>query len=230
MSEFFCPSRLRLHSATSQYISLVRFRFLCSLFSGLMLSNIGLQVRGTRAVITDAQKRRSLKLSKPHLPNLKLILSVDGGSGSVGPLPGDGLGCSGTFGNRQGRKRRTLQHHHLHVRDHRADRRCSARSSGPPGAFAGCEDEPTISFLSRVTAFGRRLDWAWIGGLLDVLLPALHHGVPVVACRFSKFTGEAGFWPLFAIVEIRRRLPSSDCAETHAKCVLMPGNVGGQTY
>ncbi len=36
-------------------------------------------------------------------------------------------------------------------------------------------------------------DWAWIGGLLDVLLPALHHGVPVVAKRFSKFTGEAAF-------------------------------------
>lgn len=31
-------------------------------------------------------------------------------------------------------------------------------------------------------------DWAWIGGLFDVLLPALHHGIPVVACRFSKFS------------------------------------------
>ena len=36
-------------------------------------------------------------------------------------------------------------------------------------------------------------DWAWAGGLLDVLLPALHHGVPVVARRFEKFTGEAAF-------------------------------------
>jgi acetyl-CoA synthetase len=36
-------------------------------------------------------------------------------------------------------------------------------------------------------------DWAWIGGLLDVLLPALHHGVPVVARRFEKFSGEAAF-------------------------------------
>ncbi|MBC7145771.1 MAG: AMP-binding protein [Thioclava marina] len=34
-------------------------------------------------------------------------------------------------------------------------------------------------------------DWAWIGGLLDVLLPALHHGVPVVACRFRKFSAQA---------------------------------------
>lgn len=36
-------------------------------------------------------------------------------------------------------------------------------------------------------------DWAWIGGLMDVLMPALHHGVAVVSCRFSKFTGEAAF-------------------------------------
>jgi len=36
-------------------------------------------------------------------------------------------------------------------------------------------------------------DWAWIGGLLDVLMPALHHGVSVVARRFEKFTGEAAF-------------------------------------
>ena len=36
-------------------------------------------------------------------------------------------------------------------------------------------------------------DWAWIGGLLDVLLPALHHGVPVVAHRFAKFEPAAAF-------------------------------------
>jgi acetyl-CoA synthetase len=36
-------------------------------------------------------------------------------------------------------------------------------------------------------------DWAWIGGLFDVLLPAWHHGVAVVAHRFQKFTGEAAF-------------------------------------
>jgi acetyl-CoA synthetase len=36
-------------------------------------------------------------------------------------------------------------------------------------------------------------DWAWIGGLLDVLLPALYWGIPVVACRFPKFDPEAAF-------------------------------------
>lgn len=36
-------------------------------------------------------------------------------------------------------------------------------------------------------------DWAWIGGLLDVLMPALHHGVTVVARRFEKFDPAAAF-------------------------------------
>ncbi len=36
-------------------------------------------------------------------------------------------------------------------------------------------------------------DWAWIGGLLDVLLPAWHHGIPVLARRFAKFDAEAAF-------------------------------------
>ena len=36
-------------------------------------------------------------------------------------------------------------------------------------------------------------DWAWAGGLLDCLLPCLHHGVPVVARRFDKFDPEEAF-------------------------------------
>lgn len=31
-------------------------------------------------------------------------------------------------------------------------------------------------------------DWAWIGGLIDVLLPSLYHKTPVLACRFKKFS------------------------------------------
>jgi len=33
-------------------------------------------------------------------------------------------------------------------------------------------------------------DWAWIGGLFDVLMPGLALGVPVVAVRMEKFTPE----------------------------------------
>lgn len=34
-------------------------------------------------------------------------------------------------------------------------------------------------------------DWAWIGGLFDVLMPGLALGVPVVASRMPKFSAEA---------------------------------------
>ncbi len=36
-------------------------------------------------------------------------------------------------------------------------------------------------------------DWAWIGGLIDVLFPSWHHGIPVVARRFRKFDPEEAF-------------------------------------
>lgn len=45
-------------------------------------------------------------------------------------------------------------------------------------------------------------DWAWIGGLLDVLLPAWHHGVTVVSHRFEKFDAEAAF-ALLAEFQVR---------------------------
>jgi acetyl-CoA synthetase len=54
--------------------------------------------------------------------------------------------------------------------------------------------EMSHDFLPRPgDRFWTPADWAWIGGLLDVLMPALYHGIPVVACRFRKFTGEAAF-------------------------------------
>ncbi len=36
-------------------------------------------------------------------------------------------------------------------------------------------------------------DWAWAGGLLNALLPALSLGVPVVACRYEKFDPEQAY-------------------------------------
>jgi acetyl-CoA synthetase len=34
-------------------------------------------------------------------------------------------------------------------------------------------------------------DWAWIGGLMDMALPCLYYGVPLVSHRFAKFDPEA---------------------------------------
>ena len=45
-------------------------------------------------------------------------------------------------------------------------------------------------------------DWAWAGGLMDVLLPGLFHGLPVLAKRMGKFDPEEAF-ALMARHEIR---------------------------
>ncbi len=61
-----------------------------------------------------------------------------------------------------------------------------------PGHLPGVEISHDL-FPQQGDKIWTPADWAWIGGLLDVLMPALHHGIPVVAHRFKKFTGEAAF-------------------------------------
>ena len=46
---------------------------------------------------------------------------------------------------------------------------------------------PQRLFPQPGDVFWTPADWAWIGGLFDVLLPAWHHGVPVVAHRAARF-------------------------------------------
>ncbi|OHE22315.1 MAG: AMP-dependent synthetase [Syntrophus sp. GWC2_56_31] len=48
-------------------------------------------------------------------------------------------------------------------------------------------------FPKKEDVYWTPADWAWIGGLIDVLLPSWHHGVPVVAYRARKFDPEQAF-------------------------------------
>ncbi|MBM3524100.1 MAG: AMP-binding protein, partial [Alphaproteobacteria bacterium] len=61
---------------------------------------------------------------------------------------------------------------------------------------------PQRMFPQPGDVFWTPADWAWIGGLYDVLFPAWHHGVPVVARRFAKFDPEAAY-ALMARHEVR---------------------------
>ena len=49
------------------------------------------------------------------------------------------------------------------------------------------------SDLSNNDCFWTPADWAWIGGLFDVLLPSLYFGIPVISFRSSKFDPEFAF-------------------------------------
>ncbi|WP_233831092.1 acyl-CoA synthetase [Paraburkholderia sp. ZP32-5] len=61
-----------------------------------------------------------------------------------------------------------------------------------PGHLPGVEMSQQ-GFPTHATLMWTPADWAWIGGLFDVLLPSWHHGVAVLARRFAKFDGPAAF-------------------------------------
>ncbi len=144
---------------------------------------------GARAVITDDEGAARLRPLRERLPNLRTVLSVDGGGdidlSDVLPGQPDGFICaetanddpailiytSGTTGSPKGAllPQRALLGH-------------------LPGVEMSHEMLPQPGDVIWTPA-----DWAWIGGLLDVLMPGLHHGVPVVARRFAKFSSEAAF-------------------------------------
>lgn len=52
--------------------------------------------------------------------------------------------------------------------------------------------ELSQDFFPQPAAIGwTPADWAWIGGLMDMALPCLYYGVPLVSHRFAKFDPEA---------------------------------------
>lgn len=144
-----------------------------------------LQNAGVSAVITNAAGVAKLHGIAPPPATLKLILSIDGDDGAVRDYtkalareqpdfqpvdsraddPAVMIYTSGTTGNPKG-----ALHAHRVLLGHL------------PGV------QMPHDFLPQP---GDRLwtpaDWSWIGGLLDILLPGLHFGVPVVARKFDKF-------------------------------------------
>src|SRR6056297_4141321 len=74
-------------------------------------------------------------------------------------------------------------------------------------------------------------DWAWIGGLFDVLMPGLALGVPVVAARLPKFTPdtcarvlrEGGVRNVFFPPTALRMLKAADCALPGLRSVASGG-------
>ena len=78
----------------------------------------------------------------------------------------------------------------------------SGTTGSPKGALHGHRvllgHLPGVSLPHDLTPrrgdlFWTPADWAWIGGLFDVLFPALHWGLPVVAHRMLRFDPERAF-------------------------------------
>ena len=145
---------------------------------------------GAVALMTDTEGCRKLREIRASLPDLKVVYCIDGdGDGEAGTVPFHAalaqesddytpvntaaddpaviIYTSGTTGKPKG-----ALHAHRVLLGHL------------PGVEMSHEFFPENAALMWTPA-----DWAWIGGLLDVLLPAWHHGVPVLARRFEKFDG-----------------------------------------
>jgi acetyl-CoA synthetase len=143
---------------------------------------------GARALITDAENVAKLP---PGLPDLATVLVVDDDPGGYQPFwpvlerardefsPADTaredpaliIYTSGTTGKPKG-----ALHAHRVLLGHL------------PGVQLPHDFFPQPGDLYWTPA-----DWAWIGGLLDVLLPSLYFSVPVLAHRARKFDPEEAF-------------------------------------
>jgi len=145
-----------------------------------------LQNSGAKALLTNAQGLGKLEEIRSQVPDVTCVVSVDGESfadllakassdfSSVDTSAEDAammIYTSGTTGQPKG-----ALHAHRVLLGHL------------PGA-----ELPHYPFPQKGDSYWTPADWAWAGGLLDVLLPSLHHGVPVVARRFDKFDPQEAF-------------------------------------
>jgi acetyl-CoA synthetase len=143
-----------------------------------------------RAVVTDTVNLPKLEAIRDRLPNLKLLLVVDAGRDGAGILdfwsaverasdaftpvntraedPGLIIYTSGTTGNPKG-----ALHAHRALLGHL------------PAVEFFNEFLPQPGDLMWTPA-----EWAWIGGLMNVLMSSWHHGVTVLAQRARKFDPE----------------------------------------
>jgi len=143
---------------------------------------------GARAIVTNRAGADKIAELRGHLPELEGVFTIDGqGPGSIDfhrncsgasdaftPVdtaaedPAIIIYTSGTTGDPKG----ALHAHRVLL-----------------GHLPGVE-MPQNLFPQAGDRFWTPADWAWIGGLFDVLLPAWHHGVTVVSHRAKKFDPE----------------------------------------
>jgi acetyl-CoA synthetase len=146
---------------------------------------------GARAVVTDLAGAAKLRAIRHRLPGLDIIYTIDGV-------------CADTLGFRDGMSRQSSRFEPAATGAD--DPALIIYTSGTTGSPKGALHAHRVLLghlpgveISHDCApqhgdrFWTPADWAWIGGLYDVLMPAWHHGITVVSHRFVKFDPEAAF-------------------------------------
>ena len=148
------------------------------------------------AVICDKHGLEKLMKIKHDLPSLKHIICTDKKESDNDILFFDGL---------LNRSKDEYKNVNTNFEDPALIIYTSGTTGDPKGALLphrtllghipGVEmpHEFLSSDLSNNDCFWTPADWAWIGGLFDVLLPSLYFGIPVISFRSSKFDPEFTF-------------------------------------
>jgi acetyl-CoA synthetase len=159
-----------------------------------------LQNSAAQALITNANGLAKLADIRSALPDLKLILSLDG--------RGDGVAA---FHDTVARASADFSPEPTTPDDPALMVYTSGTTGQPKGALHAHRvllghlpgiEVPHEFFPQPGDRMWTPADWAWAGGLLNILLPALRYGVPVVARRFEKFDPEEAF-ALIAKAQVR---------------------------
>jgi acetyl-CoA synthetase len=135
---------------------------------------------GARIVLTDSDNAGRVRALEEELPGLEHVLDVD----------------SPTFAAALAEAEPWAAHERTKAEDPALIIYTSGTTGAPKGAVHAHRvllghlpgvTMPHAGFPQEGDRFWTPADWAWIGGLLDVLLPSLYHGVPVVAGPGGKF-------------------------------------------
>ncbi|SAL81184.1 acetyl-CoA synthetase [Caballeronia arvi] len=149
---------------------------------------------GASVLVTDKEGARKVASIRHALPALKCVLVTDSEDGIV-----DGTDA---FDDVLDSQPDTFEPVQTSANDPAVIIYTSGTTGKPKGALhahrvlLGHLPGVEMSHGGRIEqgdVFWTPADWAWIGGLLDVLLPALHHGVPVISRRFDKFDAASAF-------------------------------------
>ncbi|GFZ99138.1 acetyl-CoA synthetase [Elstera cyanobacteriorum] len=147
------------------------------------------------ALITDRAGYEKIAPLRAQLPALKLILVTDWGSGATPPGVLDWAAALGAAADTRAAVDTAADDPAVIIYT-------SGTTGQPKGALHAHRvllghlpgvEMPHHFFPEAGDRFWTPADWAWIGGLFDVLLPSLYHGIPVVAHRMSKFDPDAAF-------------------------------------
>jgi len=137
---------------------------------------------GARVVVTDAEG--AMRMRDLDLPALNLVLDIAELTGVLSAAQNDPIPpaagaedpammiyTSGTTGDPKG-----VLHAHRFLLGHMPSIELTHAGFGQPGDVGWTP-----------------ADWAWIGGLMDLAMPCLARGVPLVARRMAKFDAEEAY-------------------------------------